>query len=323
MTSSDHELQIPITGRPARALREMPSAWIEVRWMKPARSAPPNQRLLRRPSFAHRFSSRIGSRVSDESAYCGGNTTMSVTEIAPRTWRIESLIGPRNLFQYLIAGEEAALIVDTGTSATPRDEILPALRHVDVPAEAVRFIVVTHPDLDHQGGLAGSGRAPSRTDRLRFRRSGPRIRAETTDQRPIRRVRGRVRPQLHGGREGMDSRVLRLRMLDRRHLRGRRGDRARRPAPGCPARTGSFGRTSRGARVGERPHVHIRRGALALVPGGGRQPCAPADLRGRRSLSRDHRPDRVARAEELHSGHWPARSGAGVTSFLTESREFV
>jgi len=27
--------------------------------------------------------------------------------------------------------------------------------------------------------------------------------------------------------------------------------------------------------------------------------------------------------KELHSGHWPARSGAGVTSFLAESREFV
>src|SRR5919197_3262012 len=45
--SSDHELQIPITGRPASALREIPSAWIDERWMKPARSAPPNQRRLR------------------------------------------------------------------------------------------------------------------------------------------------------------------------------------------------------------------------------------------------------------------------------------
>jgi hypothetical protein len=27
--------------------------------------------------------------------------------------------------------------------------------------------------------------------------------------------------------------------------------------------------------------------------------------------------------QELHSGHWPARSGTGVTSFLAESRELV
>ena len=49
LTSSDHELQIPTTGRPESALREMPSACSEARWMKPARSAPPNQRALRNP----------------------------------------------------------------------------------------------------------------------------------------------------------------------------------------------------------------------------------------------------------------------------------
>jgi glyoxylase-like metal-dependent hydrolase (beta-lactamase superfamily II) len=80
---------------------------------------------------------------------------VGVVEIAERTWRIESLIGARNLFQYLIAGEDEALLVDTGTSVTPRDAILPALRHVGTPVESVRFVVVTHPDLDHQGGLAG------------------------------------------------------------------------------------------------------------------------------------------------------------------------
>jgi hypothetical protein len=47
LTSSDHGLQMPITGRPASAEREIPSAWIEARWMNPARSAPPNQRALR------------------------------------------------------------------------------------------------------------------------------------------------------------------------------------------------------------------------------------------------------------------------------------
>src|SRR6266542_4481233 len=55
LTSSDHELQMPITGRPTSALREMPSAWIDARWMKPARSAPPNQRALRRVTNAPPF----------------------------------------------------------------------------------------------------------------------------------------------------------------------------------------------------------------------------------------------------------------------------
>jgi hypothetical protein len=47
LTTSDHELQMPTTGRPARARREIPSAWIEERWMKPEMSSPPNQRALR------------------------------------------------------------------------------------------------------------------------------------------------------------------------------------------------------------------------------------------------------------------------------------
>jgi glyoxylase-like metal-dependent hydrolase (beta-lactamase superfamily II) len=81
---------------------------------------------------------------------------VGVVEIADRTWRIESLIGRRNLFQYLLVGDgREALLIDAGTSLTPREAILPALRRIDVPVEAVTFVVVTHPDLDHQGGLSG------------------------------------------------------------------------------------------------------------------------------------------------------------------------
>src|SRR4051812_26555720 len=43
-TSSDHGLQIPTTGRPSAL-----AAASEARWMKPARSRPPNQRALRKP----------------------------------------------------------------------------------------------------------------------------------------------------------------------------------------------------------------------------------------------------------------------------------
>ena len=81
--------------------------------------------------------------------------SVGVTEIAERTWRIESRVGPRNLFQYLIAGEDLTVLVDTGTADTPRAAILPALDEVGVSRDAVRFVVVTHPDLDHQGGLSG------------------------------------------------------------------------------------------------------------------------------------------------------------------------
>ncbi|HEX3328490.1 MAG TPA: MBL fold metallo-hydrolase [Gaiellales bacterium] len=80
---------------------------------------------------------------------------MSLTELAPGTWRCESLVGPRNMFQYLIADADEAIVVDTGMTATPRDVIMPGMRAAGIDPGDVRMVVVTHPDLDHQGGLAG------------------------------------------------------------------------------------------------------------------------------------------------------------------------
>ena len=40
-------------------------------------------------------------------------------EIAAGTWRFESLVGPRNMFQYLIADGDEAIVVDTGMTPTP------------------------------------------------------------------------------------------------------------------------------------------------------------------------------------------------------------
>lgn len=76
-------------------------------------------------------------------------------EIAAGTWRFESLVGPRNMFQYLIADGDEAIVVDTGMTPTPRDVILPGMRAIGIDPAEVTMVVVTHPDLDHQGGLAG------------------------------------------------------------------------------------------------------------------------------------------------------------------------
>ena len=80
---------------------------------------------------------------------------MGLTEVAAGTWRLESMVGPRNVYQYVIADGGQALIVDTGMTATPREVILPALRTVGIAPGEVAMVLVTHPDLDHQGGLAG------------------------------------------------------------------------------------------------------------------------------------------------------------------------
>ena len=80
---------------------------------------------------------------------------MTVTEIAAGTWRLESLFGTRFLYQYVVLDGDEALIVDTGDATTPRDVIMPGLWSLGIAPEQVTLVVVTHPDLDHQGGLAG------------------------------------------------------------------------------------------------------------------------------------------------------------------------
>ncbi len=79
---------------------------------------------------------------------------MPLVEVAERTWRLGSDYGGRDLFQYLIVGDERCLLVDAGLSRTPRETILPALRDLAIEPSCVEWVVVTHPDLDHQGGLA-------------------------------------------------------------------------------------------------------------------------------------------------------------------------
>ncbi len=79
-----------------------------------------------------------------------------VVEIGEHTWRLQSALGERYLYQYLLASSDGgeALLVDTGTMWTPREVVIPALRYLGLPEDAVQLIVVTHPDVDHQGGLA-------------------------------------------------------------------------------------------------------------------------------------------------------------------------
>jgi glyoxylase-like metal-dependent hydrolase (beta-lactamase superfamily II) len=78
-----------------------------------------------------------------------------VTEIGARAWRIATMIGERDLFQYLLADDDGrSVLIDAGTASTPHQAILPALRDLGLARDAVTVVVVTHPDLDHQGGLA-------------------------------------------------------------------------------------------------------------------------------------------------------------------------
>ena len=72
-------------------------------------------------------------------------------ELYPGVYRIQSLYGGRNLFQYLFVGDNVVL-VDTGIAETPEKVIFPYMDSLKLKPERLTLAVTTHADLDHQGG---------------------------------------------------------------------------------------------------------------------------------------------------------------------------
>jgi glyoxylase-like metal-dependent hydrolase (beta-lactamase superfamily II) len=72
-------------------------------------------------------------------------------ELYPGAYRIQSLFGNRNLFQYLFVGENVVLL-DTGIAATPENVIFPYLDSLELKPARLTLAITTHPDTDHQGG---------------------------------------------------------------------------------------------------------------------------------------------------------------------------
>lgn len=72
-------------------------------------------------------------------------------ELYKGAYRIASLFGGRNLFQYLFVGDNIVL-VDTGIAETPEAVIFPYLDGLKIKPQQITLAVTTHADLDHQGG---------------------------------------------------------------------------------------------------------------------------------------------------------------------------
>lgn len=249
---------------------------------------------------------------------------MSVTEIADRTWRIESRIGPRNVFQYLVAGDGTALLIDTGTVETPREAIVPALREVGLAPNAVHLLVVTHPDLDHQGGLAGlKGELPEALAACGFADRGLVSEPErlVTDRYGAYELEHGVGysdeekawvRSLYGAPATIDLTFAGGEELDLggRHLRVVH-------TPGHSAGHLSLHDQSNGL-VFCSDAVHWR--MCPAADGSSALPPTYEDVDPYLETI-----DRIAALapRELHSGHWPARIGPEVDAFLAESREFV
>jgi len=249
---------------------------------------------------------------------------MSLTEIASGTWRCESLVGPRNMFQYLIADGDEAIVVDTGMTATPRDVIVPGMRGAGIDPGDVRMVVVTHPDLDHQGGLAGlrevlpnavgaCGFADrmmvAEPERLLSDRYGAfevehGVGYPDADKLWMRANYG-APATVEVGLAGGETIAVGDRRLVARHAPGHSAGHLvlHEPATGllfssdavhwrmCPAADGS----------------------PALCPTYEEVDDYLATIGMLESLG----------AAELHSGHWPIRTGAEIADFMAESRAFV
>ena len=76
-------------------------------------------------------------------------------EIAPGIHRIKCLFGAnRMVYVHLLVGEEAAMLVDTGCAHNPAQEILPYMHSIGFDPARLTYIVISHSDIDHQGGNA-------------------------------------------------------------------------------------------------------------------------------------------------------------------------
>jgi glyoxylase-like metal-dependent hydrolase (beta-lactamase superfamily II) len=73
-------------------------------------------------------------------------------EVVDGIHRIEAPLGDRFVCVYLVAGEDAILLVDTGLDDTPRDYILPYIAQHGLELSRVRYILTSHSDFDHSAG---------------------------------------------------------------------------------------------------------------------------------------------------------------------------
>ncbi|KRC62583.1 hypothetical protein ASE14_01775 [Agromyces sp. Root81] len=75
-------------------------------------------------------------------------------ELAPGVHRIDTPLGDRYASLYILAGDDTALLYDTGVDGTIPDHVLPALDLLGIDATSVTTVVVSHCDVDHFGGVA-------------------------------------------------------------------------------------------------------------------------------------------------------------------------
>lgn len=81
-------------------------------------------------------------------------------DIAPGIHQITCLFGnERMIFAYLLIGDTGSMLVDTGCAHNPVQDILPYMERIGFDPGRLTYILITHSDVDHQGGNAPMRRA--------------------------------------------------------------------------------------------------------------------------------------------------------------------
>jgi glyoxylase-like metal-dependent hydrolase (beta-lactamase superfamily II) len=76
-------------------------------------------------------------------------------EIAPGIHRIKCKFGSKRMvYVHLLVGEHASMLVDTGCAHNPAQEILPYMQAIGFDPADLTYILISHSDIDHQGGNA-------------------------------------------------------------------------------------------------------------------------------------------------------------------------
>lgn len=248
-----------------------------------------------------------------------------VVEIGEDTWRLQGRVGPRNVYQYLVASadRDELLLIDTGMAETPREVVFPALRRLGLAASDLRLVVVTHPDVDHQGGLAGLREACENAlaacgfadramvgdpEKLLADRYGCYVEhalGMTADE--IRWVRANygARVEIDVTLSGGESLQIGERRLDVL------------PAPGHSAGHLVLFEPETGLLFSsDAVHSH------ACPAADGSPALCPTYEEVNDYLETIDLVESLA-PSEMHSGHWPMRSGREVIAFLDDSRRFV
>ncbi|MBN1964669.1 MAG: MBL fold metallo-hydrolase [Anaerolineae bacterium] len=74
-------------------------------------------------------------------------------EVVPGIHRIKCNFGVnRAIYVHLFIGEDAAMLVDTACAHNPQQDILPYMASIGFDPADLTYILISHSDLDHQGG---------------------------------------------------------------------------------------------------------------------------------------------------------------------------